>query len=280
MSKKESLLKLQAIVDAWTDEIDNQVQGSDAAAEFYTKLEAYGEVFESMENAGNKVDYEVFLSVVLDLIAKTVGREVSTLREILRSKTRRGTKQTIEVSNLTIERQTLRQIFSRVKPRKQVKLDNLQRKWQSRLVSDAEEETPLKKLFRELIERAGENILVDFSNEQLDRMELEIKNARQLQAEQFLGLKPGQRLTKSKINRFLAEHANKPLTDGKMQSVTSLVQHFRNAGHELFLDEHSCVMTCKFSADRGHRRFVFRKPGMGGQQIAVKTQLPEGLHFK
>ena len=80
-------------------------------------------------------------------------------------------------------------------------------------------------------------------------------------------------------DRFLASKANVELEDEEKVRIATLVQMFRESGNRLFLDDQECTMGTNFEADRGCRRFVFRRRGGNGKSFKKQQSLPEGLRF-
>lgn len=272
--------KLKAVLEVWSDEIEQQILASSSAFTFLTKLDAYNEIFEQQDESQKALNVGVYFASVEKLIIDTVAEDVPKLAQIFRSKTRRiqTVSQTQPNEQKQLHEKAVKLLLSL--PKRLLKnIDNSEKLLQSKVVTDRGI-SPFKKLLRQLFENANEEVWAELSPQQINQLELRLKSVKERQAEQLLGLDEGKKITVSRVNKFLEAQADEELSDDKKEQIATLVQMFRNAGHRLLLDDRECAMQCKYSSDRGHRRFVFIEPNKGGRVFSARNRLPSGLRFE
>ena len=264
----------------WSDEIEQQVLESSSAYSFLTKLDAYNEMYQQQDESLKAENVGVYFAAVEKLIIATVAKDVPKLAQIVRSNSRRfqaalRTEQSDESKLLHGKAVTL---LLSLPPRLLKQIDNSKKLLQSKVVTDRGI-SPFKKLLRQLFENANQGVWDELSSGQLAQLELHLKEAKDRQAEKLLGLGKGKEITISVVNKFLASKANVELEDEEKVRIATLVQMFRESGNRLFLDDQECTMGTNFEADRGCRRFVFRRRGGNGKSFKKQQSLPEGLRF-
>jgi len=120
--------------------------------------------------------------------------------------------------------------------------------------------------------------LAKVSFEQRQKLRQTLDTADSLDAQDLLGLKPGQRMTRNRMNKFLSKNSEKEMSDEMRQRVANLVRSFRNSsGDKLYILQESgdveCVLSIRFNNHIGHQQFRLRPVG-GGSSIAERVRLP------
>ena len=82
--------KLKAMLEVWSEDIEQQVLASSSAFTFLTKLDAYNELFEQQDEKQKAENVGVFFASVEKLIIETVAKDVPKLAQIVRSSPRRA----------------------------------------------------------------------------------------------------------------------------------------------------------------------------------------------
>jgi len=82
--------KLKAMLEVWSEDIEQQVLASSSAFTFLTKLDAYNELFEQQDEKQKAENVGVFFASVEKLIIDTVAKDVPKLAQIVRSNPRRA----------------------------------------------------------------------------------------------------------------------------------------------------------------------------------------------